>query len=504
MATEGSRRISIDSAKIKTAVEKGIPLSILTYTLPHEMEVYMGEALTVFLRELGQEHMTEFLIYCLNELVINAKKANTKRVYFKEKNLAINDPADYAEGMKTFKADTLGNISRYLKLQKEQGLYVKLILQARNNKIKVEVRNNAELTFFEYKRIHDKLSRARQCSSAEEAFASILDDSEGAGLGLVILILILKKIGLTEENFRVLCENGETITRIVLPLNEKQAKDISDLSRELAGFIETLPQFPEHILALNRLLDDPCPKLSGIARFIASDAALSACLLKLANSAAVGQAPCGNIIEAVKMTGVRGIRNLLNSLGSIQGIGESSPDAARLWAHANRTAFNTYNLSRNYFPDDSGFAEDSYSCGLLHDIGKIALESADKDMFNKMSEMCETKGIPFALLETLSGGINHAEVGARIAENWNFPDMIAAVIRYHHEPDMAPDEFRKLAQTVYFADMLCYYQEGSVEFYHFDDDALKLFKITGEAQLKALSHKLDQAFKQNAARPVIS
>src|SRR5574344_2296960 len=159
-----AKKMSVDADKIKMAIRSGIPLSITTYTLPHEMEIYMGDVLTAFLTELNQQQMIEYLSYCLNELITNAKKANTKRVYFQEKHLDITDASDYDRGMKNFKTDTLNNIKYYLQEQKKAGLYVKLILQTRGNKIKMEVRNNVELTVFEYKRIHDKLSRAQQRS----------------------------------------------------------------------------------------------------------------------------------------------------------------------------------------------------------------------------------------------------------------------------------------------------------------------------------------------------
>ena len=121
-------RISFDIDKIKKSIQANLPLSIMTYTLPHEMEIYMSDVLTAFLKELNQENLIEYLTYCLNELVTNAKKANTKRVYFDEKNLDINNSKDYVEGMKTFKTDTLDNIKHYLKLQKEKGYYIKFIM----------------------------------------------------------------------------------------------------------------------------------------------------------------------------------------------------------------------------------------------------------------------------------------------------------------------------------------------------------------------------------------
>ena len=130
-------KLTVDTEKIRLAIRSGVPLSITTYTLPHNMEVYMEEVLTQFLKELGQDQMVAYLVYCQNELITNAKKANTKRVYFKEKGLDITNEEDYEKGMVNFKEDTLNNINHYLKLQKQEGLYVRLELQMKNQYIKL-------------------------------------------------------------------------------------------------------------------------------------------------------------------------------------------------------------------------------------------------------------------------------------------------------------------------------------------------------------------------------
>ena len=314
-----AQKVAIDTAKIRMAIQAGVPLTITTYTLPHEMEEYMCAVLVLFLQELKQPHLCEYLKYCLSELVTNSKKANTKRIYFREHHLNIYDADDYTEGMKNFKAETLNNIQHYLQLQKQAGLYVKLVLQTRNNKIKVEVRNNCELTAYEYKRMHDKLNRAQQYTSVEQALTHILDDSEGAGLGLVIMILMLEKVGLTEENFQVLSERGETITRIILPLNSKSQNDLSRVSQEFIKVIDSLPQFPDNISRINTMLNDPDVKLSEIAALISSDVALTTDLLKFVNSSTFALSePCRNITAAVKLAGIRGIKNMLLSVGSIK------------------------------------------------------------------------------------------------------------------------------------------------------------------------------------------
>ena len=493
-----NQKVSLDNSKIKMAIRAGIPLSITTYTLPREMSEYMESVLASFLEELGQEHMGTYLKYCLNELVTNAKKANTKRIYFKEKNLNLFNEADYAKGMKTFKEDTLNNIRYYLGLQKSGGLYVKLILQTRNNHIKIEVRNNAELTFHEYKRMHDKLSRTQQYTSVDQAMTQVVDLSEGAGLGIIIMILMLEKIGLTEENFQILCENGETITRILLPINDKTQRALNSASHEFVKVIEEIPQFPESIIKINRLINDTNSKLSEIAMAISADISLTTDLLRLVNSATFALAsPCRSIADAVKLVGIRGIKNMLLSVGSIKQLdGVGGKNQKMLWVHAYRAAFYAYNLARNFCAADKEIIDDSYICGLLHDMGKLIFDTAHPDFVETAAEICKQRNISNEIFEKLLAGVNHAEIGALIAEKWNFPEIIISVIRHHHEPDLASPSAKKLTSLVYLADMLTHYQTHEVDYYQFDLDVLKMFGIGSESHLRKISDKLQAAFKE--------
>ena len=83
-------------------------------------------------------------------------------------------------------------------------MYIKLILHKRQYN-KIEIRNNSPLTVFEYKRMHDKIARSHEFGSVEEAFVHFIDETEGAGLGLIILTLMLKKVGVG-ENFQIASE----------------------------------------------------------------------------------------------------------------------------------------------------------------------------------------------------------------------------------------------------------------------------------------------------------
>ena len=492
------KNVNIDSEKIKTAIRTGIPISIKTYTLPHDMEVYMGEILSLFLTELNQPHMIQYLTYSLNELVVNAKKANTKRIYFQEKNLDIFNLDDYNIGMKTFKNDTLNNIKYYLQKQKDAGLYVKLILQIQNNTIKIEVKNNSKITPFELERINQKLAQAKQFDSIQDALTTVLDDSEGAGLGLVILILMLEKIGMSKENFQTITNDSETITRITLPLSEETQKEIDTISEEFSNAIQDLPQFPQNIEKLNKLLDSDDSKISDIANQISNDVALTGELLKTVNSAAFSlQTPCSSISDAVKMIGTRGIKNMLYSIGSLNIFAAQTKKNEDLWKHSYQVAFYSYNLAKNFCKSDNSVVEDSFVCGLLHDMGKVIFETNCPEYIENVKKICKDKITSLDLFEKIISGVNHGEIGAKIAEKWNFPESIINVIRFHHSPGNAPEAAKTLTTIIYIADLMVHYHNSDIQYSQIDKNILKQFNITCESQFQQIAEKLKNVFENS-------
>jgi hypothetical protein len=218
--------VTVDEEKVVKAIRMEVPLVMTTYTLPRKVEKYIEKVVTLFLEYIRQSSLADSIIYCVQELVVNAKKANTKRVYFLEKGLDLSSPQDYSAGMETFREETLNNIQHYLELQRERGLYIKLVLQLKDNIITIEVRNNSIITQEELERIHRRLVKASTYNDLEEALSNIsniMDDSEGAGLGLIILVLMMKKIGLSEKSFNILRTDAETVARIVIPKDLKRA-----------------------------------------------------------------------------------------------------------------------------------------------------------------------------------------------------------------------------------------------------------------------------------------
>jgi putative nucleotidyltransferase with HDIG domain len=202
-----------------------------------------------------------------------------------------------------------------------------------------------------------------------------------------------------------------------------------------------------------------------------------------------------NIVEAVKLVGLRGLKNLLYSYGTQKILTEGTKE---LWEHSYRTAFYAYTLARNLRMKE--ILDDAYVGGILHDIGKIIFANIHPNLLEKITSFCKDREIHRDLFEDLSAGLNHAEIGGLIAEKWNFPDSLVEAIRYHHEPNDSSKEYRVVVYTVYLANAICNVEEGILDFELLDPKVLNFFKITSQEQFKTIVERLGQAFEKERAK----
>jgi putative nucleotidyltransferase with HDIG domain len=483
--------------KIQKAARNSLPIIIKTYKLNHEVEEYLEQILAIFLEEFGQKEILPQISYCMRELAVNANKANTKRIYFLEKKLDINDDEEYQKGMETFKADTLEHVDYYIEKQKEHNLYVKIIFQTINSSLKISIRNNTKISKKEQMRVYDRIARSRSFNSLEEAMTAVLDSSEGAGLGLVLLVLMLNKLGINEDAFDLDIDGEETVAKLTIPFSQIHKENLHIISKELIKEIDALPQFPENIVELQKMIDDPESEVTDISKKIAMDMALTADLLKIVNSAQyMLPKKVDNIVNAVKLVGMRGLKNLLYSYGTQKVLKSGIKE---LWEHANRTAFYSYNLARNYIKNKN-ILDDVYIGGTLHDIGKAVFYNAHPKLLGKIRDLCKEKEIGNSLFENLSAGFNHAEIGAMIAEKWNFPENLVISIKYHHEPETAPAEQFDVVSTIYLGNYFANYEKKEITFEQISPKILTKFGITTEEQFNAVLTKLTEAFEKETTK----
>ena len=428
--------------------------------------------------------MTDNLVFCLSELLTNAKKANTKRVYFKEQNLDINNEMDYHQGMISCKEDTLTNIEHYLELQKQEGLYIKLILQLNDEGIKIEIRNNALITKFEKKRILEKLRVAQKYEEPHQFVSLMVDQTEGAGLGIIIIVLMLRKIGLSRDNYKVFTSETETITQMLLPLN--QVIDIQ-MDSLYDAFIDTLNAIPVFEDSLNQFADSATHSDdNALIDLISKDVSLASILLK--DSCAKGHS-CSKITSAFEFLGRDAVISLLSKDNPGIRFIKKDEDVRNFWQHETDVASYAYNLAKNIPEFDFDF-EEVYVCALFHDIECLLLEVAtqeQKDVVQKLAASLDEKG---SLYDLFLKDFGHSRGCYKLAQSWGLPETVAQVIRYHNNPSYAPDGIKPIVYTVYLADILQYYEQGKAEFYQINKDVLDFFKIHTKGQLDFLLKSL--------------
>ena len=109
--------------------------------------------------------------------------------------------------------------------------------------LNIIISNNSPLVEEEREQIKSKIMHAKTFNSIEEAFTTVLDDTEGAGLGIVIMILMLRRIGIQDKNFAIVQEGNLTHVRIAVPLSLVTEEEVENLSELLIDEISNMPQF---------------------------------------------------------------------------------------------------------------------------------------------------------------------------------------------------------------------------------------------------------------------
>ena len=486
----------IDIAEIQKAALRSIPLTFRLTSLPHESHALLDRILEVYLAELGQEQILEPLSYCLKELIINAQKANTKRVYFEEKGLDLNDRAQYEKGMEEFRRESAERMDHWISRLKERKLSIAVTFHSTGSHLTIAVRNAVELSQKEQMRIFDRIARARAFGSFVEALSTPLDSSEGAGLGIMILMQFLKRIGLGEEAFSIESQNGETVAAVSIPMNRVHLQKISVLTTAIVRDVDSLPHFPDAVLRLIRLTEEPSSSVAQIAGEIATDPAVTADLLKLANSARyVLPQRVNNILQAVRIVGTRGLRNLLYSYGAHEILAEKFTEMETLWARSNRAAYYSYLMARSLKRKED-ILDDAYVAGLLSDLGLIIVTYLHPQAMEKMTRFCKEKDIPVRILERFSFGQNHAELGALMARKWNFPEQLVQGIQLHHDPLLSPVPYKDVVFSVYLGVALCDLEDDLASYDQMERPVLHEFGIQDEQQCRRVLERLQMAFGQ--------
>ena len=203
----------------KDCIQSG---TLFEYTLrspTEENKETLKRIVLEYLINIRLEKSYNLLCLCLEEIISNSVKANIKRAYFMSHNLDINKPEDYEQGMRSFKEKGLGKIKDPYFINKinSMGLYVKLHFLIQNGCLTITARNNSVISKEEITRIHNKLKLSEN-QTPENLFMNSIDQTEGAGLGIIMIKKILGQISKANDCFSICSTDTETVTELkILP-----------------------------------------------------------------------------------------------------------------------------------------------------------------------------------------------------------------------------------------------------------------------------------------------
>lgn len=226
--------------------------------------------------------------------------------------------------------------------------------------------------------------------------------------------------------------------------------------KKITQHIFDLPTLPTTVAKTIELVDNPNTSARMLSQIISSDQALTAQILKLANSAYYGFPRKINTVPlAIVVIGMETLKNLVLSASVIDRFARyqhSMPfDIYLFWEHAIGTAVASKMLARDLGYEVTG---EVFAAGLLHDLGKYIMSLYFKEDFSKViTRMIDEDNPMYMIEEDVFPGVNHSQIGAWLVEKWNFPTSIIMAIQYHHNPQKAGN-YSKIASLIHFGDYL--------------------------------------------------
>lgn len=268
--------------------------------------------------------------------------------------------------------------------------------------------------------------------------------------------------------------------------------------------LDSLPTLPSIVYELNRVISNPMSSTGDVETIMGNDQAMTAKVLRLANSAYYA-IPGGvsNLKRAIAYIGYDAIHQLvlassiINSLNSKE---SAAFDPKEFWKHSLGVAIASETIAKGVHYSTPS---DLFTCGLVHDLGKLALYILVPDVFTEAVIAARTKGISSLEAEELLEIPRHTLVGRELAAKWKLPATFQAAISYHHERDTAKrggisSEMNLLVDIVYLGNILVtamkFGNSGHDKVYGVPKDVLERLAVDQE-KLKTLVSNVKEAMK---------
>ncbi len=245
-----------------------------------------------------------------------------------------------------------------------------------------------------------------------------------------------------------------------------------------------LVSFPETYFRISEALQCPKSSITHIADLISKDTALSAALLKLANSAMYGvPARVDSISRAAALIGGNALSLLALGVSAVNSFGAVPAKWVNMeafWKHSVAVAVFGQVLGARKTPRA---IERIFVGGMLHDVGRLVLLRHAPGVMTKVIAAAEAKRVPLVEMEREMLGFDHAELGGSLLEGWGFPRSLSDLVRFHHLPEKQESSFTLaiLAAADTLAGAFLSGSSGSTYLSHISDGVWDMMDLSREA-----------------------
>ncbi len=274
--------------------------------------------------------------------------------------------------------------------------------------------------------------------------------------------------------------------------------------------LDNLPTLPAVAARLLQATSNSETHAKQVIQLIESDQSLTAKILSLVRRARSGvRGSVTTVDKAVVLMGFDAIRNAVLSIKVFETLGPGTQeqrtafDRSEFWKHSLATACAATLIAQR--GSERIDPEEVFVCGLLHDLGKVALDACLPKSFDRVVRLADSNRACIADVEQQVLGTDHTVAGRRLGERWSLPDpVIQCMWLHHHGPDALPPSIAhaKHVRIVHLADAVVRQQRiGYSGNWSFQEGPKELAARLGidEAGYEAILHDLPERIEERAS-----